>query len=335
MKKHDFQNLCQKNLTNNISDEEKKKFNILLEDSEQNRLEYETIKKLWEDTSPNTLNLESNTEMEWIKLSKNIEAASEEKMKDGRIIESIRSLFKPGLRPAFSLAALLVLVISSILYFTNIEMERVLQTISTANNEHKEITLSDGSLIKLNSGSQIEYYESFEEDKREIKLMGEAFFSVKKDGRPFIISTENAVTTVLGTQFNVWSRDKETRVIVKEGKVSLAENRSLENKVVLNKDEYSKVVEKMPPSKPVNVNADEMMGWMNGKMIFNGTALNEIAGELERYYDVKITLGNDKIADYNLTGYFENEEIDTVLAKICLALDLKYIKNENGFKLLE
>lgn len=335
MKKNDFQNLCLKSLSKNISDEENKKLKLLLEESAQNRLEYEKTKKLWEDSSPLNLNLDSNTEIEWIKLNNIMKTLNEEKIEKTGIAESIKTFFNPGLRPAFSLGALLILIISSILYFTNNETERILKTISTTNNEHKEITLSDGSLVKLNSGSELEYYENFEEDKREIKLNGEAFFSVKKDGRPFIISTENAVTTVLGTQFNVWSRDKETRVIVKEGRVSLAENRSLTKAVVLSKDEYSKVVEAMPPSEPENVNAEEMLGWMNGRIVFNGTVLDEIAGELERYYDVKITFGNDKISGYSLTGSFENEEIDTVLAKICLALDLKYIEHENGYKLLE
>lgn len=335
MKKHDFQNLCIKSLTKNISDEEKKKLKLLLEESAQNKLEYEKIKILWEDSFPLTLNLDSNTEMEWIKLNNHMKTLSKDKLEKIGIIESIRTFFKPSLRPAFSLGAVLILIISSILYFTNIETERILKTISTTNNEHQEITLSDGSLVKLNSGSELVYYENFEEDKRKIKLSGEAFFTVKKDGRPFIITTENAVTTVLGTQFNVWSRDKETRVIVKEGKVSLAENRSLTKTVVLSKDEFSKVVETRLPSEPVNVNAEEMLGWMKGKMVFNGTVLNEIAGELERYYDVKITFGNNKISGYSLTGSFENEEIDTVLAKICLALDLKYIEHENGYKLLE
>ncbi|MCB9250000.1 MAG: FecR domain-containing protein [Ignavibacteriales bacterium] len=65
---------------------------------------------------------------------------------------------------------------------------------STVNNQRLEIELSDGSIVQLNSDSEIKFYENFDNDKREIKLKGEAFFSVKKDGRPFIITTENAVT---------------------------------------------------------------------------------------------------------------------------------------------
>jgi ferric-dicitrate binding protein FerR (iron transport regulator) len=336
MKQQYFQNLCIKNLSNSISESEKAVLDEWLKSSDKNKFEYERIKRIWESTTPNNLTIELDIDQEWMKLNNLLDNESvRETTNKKSISEIIGSIFTPKLRPALALGTTLIIIVSAILFYSNIETERTLKTITTYNNQKMEVQLSDGSTVHMNSGSKIEYYEEFDDNIREIKLEGEAFFSVNKDGRPFIISTDNAVTTVLGTKFNVWARGKETRVIVKEGKVSLAENVMPENKVILTRGETSKVIETLPPTEPSKIDPEEMIGWLDGKMIFNNTPLFEIVGELERYYDVKVTLDNKELEEYNLTGTFENEKIDSVLSKICLALNLKYIEANDNYRLTQ
>ena len=332
MKQSTFQKLCIKDLTNNINEKEK---NILLgelEKSEFNRVEYNKLKETWNYSQPVKLHYDLSEEEEWNKF--NTKLAAENYAEENRTSSAgkmLGAIFSPKLKSAFAFGTALVVIVSAIFLFNNYDSELILKSISTTNMQKLVVELPDGSIANLNSGSKIEFYENFEDDKREVKLEGEAFFSVKKDGRPFTIKTENAVTKVLGTKFNVWARAKETRVIVKEGKVSLAESLNNEE-VILTKGESSKVVESNAPIKPTKVDPDYLLGWLSDRIVFSNTNLKEISNELERKYNVQIDIVDQELLDYSLTGTFENEKIDTVLTKICLALNLKYSEQNNSYK---
>ncbi|MCB0752952.1 MAG: DUF4974 domain-containing protein, partial [Ignavibacteriae bacterium] len=68
-------------------------------------------------------------------------------------------------------------------------------------------------------------------------------------------------------------------------------------------------------------------------LVFNNTPLKEIAEELERFYNTKVIVDNNELVGYNLTGSFNNEKIDSVLTKICLALNLNYVENNNIYSI--
>ncbi len=334
MKKQFYENLCIKDFTNNIKENEKEVLNNWLSESEQNKLLYEELKNIWSAAEPKDMAQDINLEEEWISLKNNILNKVETNVNiKPSIKNNITSLFAPKFKPIWAIGLVLLLVVSSVLLFNNKETEKVLKTVSTKNGQRLEVHLADGSIVNLNNDSQIQFDKNFSGDKRVIQLKGEAFFSVKKDGRPFIIYTNNAITKVVGTKFNVWSRGKETRVIVKQGKVSLAENIDTTKKVYLTKDELSKIVEKNAPTKPSKVDADFMLGWMNGKLVFDSTPLSEIVKDLERYYNVKVNLANNDITRLRLTGVFDNEKLDSVLTKICLALNLNYTKNNANYSI--
>ena len=334
MKKQFYENLCIKDFTDNLTENEKKILNNWLSMSDQNKLLYDELKNIWSSTEPNNLEQDINLDEAWINIKNNIttkiETSADTKPS---FSDYIASLFAPKFRPIWAVGTALLLIVSSILFLNQSGSEKILKTISTGNGQMLEVHLSDGSIVNLNSDSKIQYDENFTGDKREIKLSGEAFFSVKKDGRPFIINTDNAITKVVGTKFNVWSRASETRVIVKEGKVSLAENMDSTKKVFLTKGELSKIVKENAPTKPSKVNAAFMLGWLDGKLVFESTPLSEIAKELERHYDVNVTIENKDISKFSLTGSFDNENIDSVLTKICLALNINYSKNNGSYSI--
>lgn len=334
MKKNNtrFTSLCIKEITKNINEIEKKELDKLLNENNINKIEYNKLKEAWNCASPVKLKYEISEEEEWNKINSAIaEESFNKKTNRNRFSKILESIFLPKVQAVAAIGTAVIIITAALLLLNINNTEQVIKTINTSNNEKLEIVLADGSVVNLNSGSKLEYYENFEEDKREVKLEGEAFFSVKKDGRPFIINTKNAITKVLGTKFNIWARAEETRVIVKEGKVSLAESVG-NNKVILTKDELSKVIKNNKPIEPVKIDSEYMLGWLNGKIVFNNTTLGEITKELERNYNIKIELTSPEINEISLTGTFENEKIDTVLTKICLALSLKYSEHDNVYK---
>jgi transmembrane sensor len=163
---------------------------------------------------------------------------------------------------------------------------------------------------------------------RQVKLTGEAFFDVAKSESQFIVQTSEGTVTVVGTRFNIWARNLQTRVVVEDGQIRLAANDHASS-IILTKDLMSEISQNQPPSNPRSVNVEELLGWRSGKLVFNRTMLSELAGELERYYDIDITIENPKLETKTITAVFDRLPLKNVLYSICSTLDIQY-KYENG-----
>ncbi len=323
-----FNKLCVKAVTGNITEDEQRLLNNWLSESAENKNEFERIQAIWIKSDLKDFPTLPDTAEEWNELDARIRNyGSKEKIKTAehkKLESGITFLSGFKFKPVLS-AALVIIFFISIMLLWNLEMGKPdLKLIATENKQHKEINLSDGSHLLLNSGSTVQFPESFDEKERKISLKGEAFFSVAKDKRPFIILTDNAAVTVLGTKFNVRSRDGKTQVYVKDGKVNLAQQNLNEAGVVLSKGELSSVIKNGVPAPPVAADPDPQLGWIEGKLVFNHTPLPEIVEEIERFYDVEIFLQGNRLESHSLTGSFKSSKIDNVLGMICLALDLDY-----------
>ena len=274
-------------------------------------------------------------ENEWEKLNRRIDKEQNVRL-DGNSIterfkESLYFLFVPKLRPISAIVLILFAVFISALLFRNEPVQPELMTISTIAKEIRKIQLPDGSEVTLNGSSRLEFMSVFNTGKREVKLSGEAFFSVKKDVHPFVIETMNAQTTVLGTKFSIWAREERTRVTVKEGKVKVALNVRRENPVYLVRNQQTTVTKNSELQQPVNVDSDFILGWLDHKLVFNETPLTEVTAEIERFYGAKILLDKEQVSNRCLTGSFSNSSIDSVISMVCLALDLDYEKHNDGY----
>jgi transmembrane sensor len=322
-------NLCIKSITGNINKVEEELLKEWLSKTNVNRAEFNKIKKIWDQSLIYELTEIPDGENEWNELYKTINAPRKESEKF-KIINYWRNLvLGRKLKPVFT-AAIIVLFLAAMLFVLNkIEHTTVNKTVTTVSNENKQILLSDSSSVTLNSKSTLIFPETFHGNIREVKLKGEAFFSVAKDKFPFVVSTPNAKATVLGTQFDVWSRDGETKVIVKEGIVKVCPKGESNMSVSLTKNQVSVVVGNQKPTSPENVDAGFLLGWLQGNLVFDKTPLYSITGELEKYYNVPVTIQGDNLKYYTLTGSFKYVSIDSVLSMICLALDIRYVK-QNG-----
>jgi transmembrane sensor len=332
--KKKFQKLSIKELTGNINKADKQALENWLAESNENKKEFELIKTVWEKSTNYKIPGIPNVEDEWNAL---YERMNDDRIRSGargsffdEIFPHVKSLFTQIWKPSFSTALAIILLCAGIFIWNNERSSAKLITVGTSNKETKEILLSDGSLVKLNNGSSIKYLEKFDSKIREVELTGEAFFSVTKNSTPFVVVTDNAKISVLGTKFDVCARGEKTQVVVKEGKVSLAQKEN-DTGVYLTKDQSSFVTKNSNPDLPKEIDADYMLGWLNGKLVFDQTPLNEIVNELERCYDVTISVEGNGIAANTLTGSFKNRDVDSVLTMICLTMNLDFEKQGNVF----
>ncbi len=340
MRKRNYIDICIKAIINQASNEEKEILDKWLKESSKNQEEFDAVKKIWLCNSPKQVAGLPDTEYDWIVLNKKLRIldfkSGTRKPLNKEFVTSQNHLITHEYRVALSLfLAVFVLSVLSILYFNNrIDQNVKIMTVTTANIENKRFELPDGSNVILNCGSTIEFNERFGEENRNIKLSGEAYFSVTKNSIPFIVATENARVKVLGTKFNVWARNNSTRVIVKEGKVNFAAYNDNNKAVMLVRNQMSIVEENSSPLIPKEVIEKNILGWIEGKLVFHHTPLNEALDELERYYDINIESEIPKDQSPTITGTFNKINADSIVQMICLTLDIQY-ENQNGKYLIK
>lgn len=96
------------------------------------------------------------------------------------------------------------------------------QVFTNRGTEVRPLSLSDGSMVWLEPGSELHFPQTFEADKREVVLTGEAFFEIYKNGKqPFFVKTQDLIARVAGTSFLIRTlgENKGTVVQVRTGKV--------------------------------------------------------------------------------------------------------------------
>jgi len=329
-------NIISKHLAGQANEAEEKYLQLWLKESALNRQVYDNIYKLWQLTKPKGDIKTPDTAAEWSALQTRLgitfskEKAAILPMQKSTIKRS-RPILPKKIRWAMASAALVILTFGGL--FFNSQNQQVYVT---QNAERKTIELPDGSTVHLNVASEIRLAQGLPDSVRRIFLKGQAFFDIARDGRPFEVQTENARIRVLGTRFDIQSRNHETRAIVKEGSILLQTISDTPlNKVILQANEQSLVIRKNAPTPVEQVQADYIIGWLNNRFVFHQTPLREIAAELERRYDTKIHIQSPTLGSRSLSGAFREEEIDTTLHVFCQTLNLKYSFQNDSYLIYE
>lgn len=186
--------------------------------------------------------------------------------------------------------------------------------------EKKEINLTDESVVTLNAGSMISYKSQTFTDDRVLRLDGEAFFNVKP-GSTFTVKTDYGTVTVLGTSFNVVSREGVFEVNCYTGKVKVQTNKQTE--VVITAGERSTENQSDKTlTKSVFLPAATGPEWLTGKFVFDNQPLSRVISELERQYGIKVNLEKG-LEHVTYTGFFESVDLAKALHLITWPLHLK------------
>ncbi|HBL33653.1 MAG TPA: hypothetical protein DDZ96_07530 [Porphyromonadaceae bacterium] len=180
--------------------------------------------------------------------------------------------------------------------------ESTLNTLVVERGAEFHITLSDGTKIHLNSDSRLKYPTSFNEKERRVYLEGEAYFEVAKNvNKPFIVCSGLTEVEVVGTQFNVNSRNPESikttlvlgSVIVKSEKIE----------PVQLKPGFTAVLNPIEGILDVgNKDIRCYIGWKTGDYLFESTPLSDILNELAIWYDLTIDYQTNEADNEIFTG---------------------------------
>ncbi len=186
--------------------------------------------------------------------------------------------------------------------------------------EKKEINLTDESVVTLNAGSMISYKGTTFNQDRVLRLDGEAFFNVKP-GSTFTVKTNHGSVTVLGTSFNVISRDGIFEVNCYTGKVKVQTNKQTEVLITAG-ERSSENHNDQTLTKSVFLPGATGPEWLSGKFVFENQPLSRVISELERQYGIKVNLEKG-LEHVPYTGLFESGDLNEALKLITWPLHLK------------
>lgn len=188
-------------------------------------------------------------------------------------------------------------------------------------------SLPDGTVGMLNGGSSIEYSIPFT-NNRKVKLRGEGYFDVEfNEEYPFVVFSNSIEVKVIGTRFNFYAYPdvSRTEVILEEGKVECFVGKSRKKITMIPNERITLSENKITKSQ---VNAAKFTAWKDGKLIFHGDLMDEVASRLERWYDVSVEIADSSLLSYSFRGTFENDSLEEVLRllKMTSPLDYKIVK---------
>lgn len=311
-----------------LSGEATKKERIIFESwlnkSEENRREFYRNKRLLHNAGIFYKSKQFNRAPAWEKVNSQIEGTRPLK---------IRGRF---LNPVMKYAAIFILaaLIGSVSYYLAVHNNLSGQTqfVSSEEQATYEVSLPDGTIVTLNSNSKLTFPKQFSEKKREVEIIGEAFFEVKPNpGKPFIIKAGKAHIRVLGTSFNVSAYPglETVEVIVQTGKVEISTiPNKKEGMLVLDPGEKGTLFNKSNLlQKSLNKNPN-FYSWKTHNLTFNKSKLSDVIPCLENTYHVKISLAENDLNNLSLTAHFSGQSIEYILEVIRLTFNLD-LSSEN------
>lgn len=152
------------------------------------------------------------------------------------------------------------------------------------------LVLADGTRVWLNAETELSYPSYFSGKDRRVKLKGEAYFEVTADtSMPFIVETEHLQINVLGTSFNISSYpDESHHATLAKGKIKAIYE---EKQVILSPGEQALLTDSGMIVHAVDIAT--YTSWKERRFVFKNKPLQEVARDLERWYNVRLTIRQD------------------------------------------
>ena len=313
----------------------------------------EQLYSIWKESEVLPYNLD--TDRSWNRLLLSIEEIDNQAAKHIRMrkkertllrLYSSRNVKKAGLvvrRVAIIAAAVLIIATAGLFVLQyqsateSVIAEDQNRVITTRNGERASYLLSDGSRVVLHAGSRLEIPETYNTEKRELYLQGEAYFeTVHNPDKPFIVHSGHSYTRVVGTQFLVqaWpdAAEKNIEVVVSEGQVLFGDRRISESdgflkEVLLTENQRGVLTGYNGPVIKEVTDMAWYLGWIEGRLVFENRELRDVLPRLERWVDISIEIADELISTEKITAEIDYSlPMSDVLNGIAMSLDLQVVR---------
>jgi transmembrane sensor len=286
--------------------------------------------KQWKELRNVSGDKEINVEKAWNNVYSRLD---EHRLKPGNNKARNSFIRSPFMRMA-AVALIMISIGITVVYLNNNGYFSKKITVATGNDQKNLlIDLPDGSKIFLNRNTELSYRSNFGNHRRDVMLTGEAFFEISADAsRPFIIDAGNAKIKVVGTSFNVITKNVESavEVYVKTGRVMITDNSESQSMIL--DPGFVGTLDTKTSGKKLNKNPN-YLSWNTGLLVYNGQKLDVVFNDLKRVYNMDIVADNPGILENTWTSPIDNQSQDTIIRLICASFNLSYIKDGSVYHL--
>lgn len=215
------------------------------------------------------------------------------------------------------------------------EIKAVLNQIVVPFGRRHSVTLCDGTVVQLNSGSKLVFPAKFPGSKREVFLKGEGYFEVYKDaGKPFIVHTDFINVKVLGTHFNISAYEDEisAAAVLVEGSVEVYNNNFFKNNLCKIKPGQGCFFTGNDAEFRIqNVDVNDYVSWKDGFLQIKDQPLGNITKKVEKYYNKTIVIEDNELAHRIISGKLVlDARLEGTLDFLAKTTKSQYILKEGG-----
>ncbi|MES2279228.1 MAG: FecR domain-containing protein [Bacteroidota bacterium] len=196
-------------------------------------------------------------------------------------------------------------------------------------NDHRLIKLADGSSVTLNKNSRLTFTKEYNGKLREVTLYGQGYFDVKHDpAKPFLVHAGNLTVTVLGTAFDVDTRN-HIAVTVTRGKVSVSDHQKLLASITPNQqfnyDEQNMLAKK------ITINAAQVVQWQALDLFFDNITMQDAAIILEKRFNKKIRFEHENSKKCVFSASFTHgQNLQQIIKVICTFNNASYQEDDDS-----
>ena len=316
----DIVNLMSKDFSGEISDVERISLDEWLQESGENTIYYNDMKKIF-IYAPNLKSWQTfDTDAAWLKFKTRLSQRQTDKEKT-KIV---------SLHFSWRLAAAVVILLGAgYLGYMQFFSVRDAISIATTTNTQSNV-LPDGTQVFLNKNSKISYEYSSISKIKKVKLEGEAFFNVSHEQKGQLVLELDGVTIEdIGTAFNVKANPNDSiiEVFVESGEVAFySKNNPGIHLIAGETGLYSHITKAF--EKEIDIN-ENIMAYKNGVFVFEEARMSTVIASINEVYAVKLKLENEALGNCRITVKFNNESIDMIAEVLAQTLNLTLEKNKN------
>lgn len=247
--------------------------------------------------------------------------------------------------PAWAAVAAVIFVALSTLTAWYLQQPDIYRT---ALGERRVVTLADGSLITLDSNSEVNV--RYSANARALTLMrGQARFDVTHDvERPFTVTAQGRRVIATGTAFDVDLLGNDFLVTLIEGHVvvlpqgkpagsgeqaAATPERSLESSsessIALDAGQQLVMSSRAAPQ-VTRVDIERVMAWERGKIVFNDEPLASVVERMNRYTSRRIDVADERAAALRISGVFHAGDVRGFVSTLTSYLPVKAQEHQDG-----
>jgi ferric-dicitrate binding protein FerR (iron transport regulator) len=256
------------------------------------------------------INWDKSKEQVWVELEHRIDNIPPQ----GKTI-----LFRTWLKVGLAATVALLIGIPAILKFN-------VRTINIPAGQHAEAFLPDKSLVRLNAQSTITYKPFLWKYSRSVRFEGEAYFEVTR-GSKFEVISGKGVTIVMGTSFNIYSRNEAYNVTCVSGRVKVSDI-SGRHEIILSPGQQAVFDRQGAIQVKSEADTEQVMSWIDNMFSFTSVPVGGVFEEIARQYGVDIKFPSELDCIY--TGTFKRDSsIENALNLVCRPFDLRITRKSD------